>query len=348
MQDVQGTVSRTVSDGVVTSFAYNWRIFSDEHLTVIHEPDGFDPVVVPPADYAVTGVNLPDGGLVVFTAAPAAGEITIFLNMPYEQTTSFPSDSAPIETALDRQVKMLQQMQRDVGGSLRLPLGLPPGWDLVLPAVDDLAEDVLMMLDVSEMGIVYVPSTGIQGPQGIPGPGGDMSGANNLQEVVDLGDIAAARGNLGLGAAAVEGVQDGGVGDLLRGDGVGGALTGVAHTKNGSAHNVFEGQIHTRQNWFDMGTVGGDWTPSQTVSPKQKLIVTAAMAVQSMPAEGSVMVRVTQDATGGHPITFNGYTQAWVDKVEVNTGPNEDTWLWLENDGAGNFVWSIQPAGLYA
>ena len=54
---------------------------------------------------------------------------------------------------------------------------------------------------------------------------GDMVAANNLSELTDTG---AARGNLGLGSAAVETVAAGGSAGVLRADGDGSQLTGVS------------------------------------------------------------------------------------------------------------------------
>ena len=58
---------------------------------------------------------------------------------------------------------------------------------------------------------------------------GDLVAANNLS---DVADVPTARGNLGLGAAAVENVAAGGTGDLLRADGDGSGLTGIQMTDN--------------------------------------------------------------------------------------------------------------------
>ena len=54
---------------------------------------------------------------------------------------------------------------------------------------------------------------------------GDMLAENNLS---DVQDVPAARGNLGLGSAAMLDVATGGTGDLLRADGDGSGLTGLA------------------------------------------------------------------------------------------------------------------------
>jgi len=74
---------------------------------------------------------------------------------------------------------------------------------------------------------------------------GALLTSNNLSEVVD----STARTNLGLGGAAVEDVETGGTGDLLRSDGTGEDLTAVVAvgTKLNStpAHTVFSGEFVT-------------------------------------------------------------------------------------------------------
>ena len=61
------------------------------------------------------------------------------------------------------------------------------------------------------------------------GVAGDVIAAGNL---ADLTDAAAARSNLGLGAAAIETVSVGGTGGLLRADGDGSGLTGITTGAN--------------------------------------------------------------------------------------------------------------------
>ena len=61
------------------------------------------------------------------------------------------------------------------------------------------------------------------------GVAGDVIAAGNL---ADLTDAAAARSNLGLGAAAIEMVSVGGAGGLLRADGDGSGLTGIVTGAN--------------------------------------------------------------------------------------------------------------------
>tara|TARA_Y100000031_G_scaffold92591_1_gene101694 strand:+ start:346 stop:1911 length:1566 start_codon:yes stop_codon:yes gene_type:complete len=70
---------------------------------------------------------------------------------------------------------------------------------------------------------------------GTAGVAGDVKAANNLS---DLADAPTARGNLGLGAAAVENVAAGGTGDLLRADGDGSGLTGIQMTDNTARANI--------------------------------------------------------------------------------------------------------------
>lgn len=92
--------------------------------------------------YNITGVGSPSGGNVVLVSGASAGVVVVILcQLPLSQETSYqPSNPFPAkahETALDRQVKIAQQLQEQIARSLRLAphtTSLTPSVDAPTPA----------------------------------------------------------------------------------------------------------------------------------------------------------------------------------------------------------------------
>jgi hypothetical protein len=126
--------------GFQTSFPYLSKIFADSDLVVhVRTAAGLDLLQVLNVDYTVTGALNPAGGNVVFGSAPASGQTVIIrIVLPSTQNLTLPEagplPSAPLEAALDRQVKITQQLQEQLNRSVHLPVGATAGAQLPEPA----------------------------------------------------------------------------------------------------------------------------------------------------------------------------------------------------------------------
>ena len=134
-------------NGVATSFAYTWKVTSKTHLSVIEvAADGTRTTAVEGTDYTVSNVGSSNGGNVVFSTAPALG-VTVVIDsvVPYDQTADLRNqgDSYPerIENALDRNVRQIQQINRDAARSLRIATG-EENYDAGGVRIVDLADGV--------------------------------------------------------------------------------------------------------------------------------------------------------------------------------------------------------------
>jgi hypothetical protein len=115
-------------NGVTTVFDYEFRIVSENHLTVIKTVGGVQTTLAIDADYIVSDVGGLEGGQVVLTVAPAIGEtITILRNVPFTQDTDLENQGAyfaeTIENSLDLAVMRDQQLQEQVDRALLMPPG---------------------------------------------------------------------------------------------------------------------------------------------------------------------------------------------------------------------------------
>ncbi len=206
-------------DGAQTVFTYPFPVFKDIDIEVYQ-----DAVLKSPGtDYTVSGAGNSGGGSITFITAPASGAmITIRRNIAVKRTSDFQVSGEfradVINDELDYQTAALQQIEADISRSLRL--GPTDSGTTTLP---DKAARSGKYLGFDANGEPMV--TDARGPVGPQGPAGNMDGANNLSE---LTSPPTARTNLGLGSAALENVSAGGTGGLLRADGDGSSLTGIA------------------------------------------------------------------------------------------------------------------------
>jgi hypothetical protein len=121
-------------NGVLDTYAYTWKIYSNDQLNVYvipdDAPDGYDPATYLKSltsDYTVTGVGEDAGGNVVFETADipiADSEVIILLNPPYEQATDYqPAGAFPAkahEDALDKILWLILHMKRRLDGFISL------------------------------------------------------------------------------------------------------------------------------------------------------------------------------------------------------------------------------------
>jgi hypothetical protein len=206
--DVSPRIQYT-ADGVQTAFTYPFPIFADADVEV-YEGATLKTLTT---DYAITGAGNSAGGTVTFAAPPtAAAVVTLKRALAIKRTTDFQESgefrAKVINDELDYQTAALQQVNDDLGRSLRLA-DTDAAAALTLP---DTAARAGKYLGFDAQGAPI--ATDAAGPMGPVGPAGNMDGANNLSE---LTVPATARTNLGLVIGT----------DVLAPTGDGSGLTGV-------------------------------------------------------------------------------------------------------------------------
>jgi hypothetical protein len=127
------TVSSTTTknsysgDGSNTVFAYTFKVFDEDDLTVILRTDatGTETVQTITTNYTVSGVGDAGGGNVTFVTAPASG-VTVVIRRAaaLTQTTDYtPNDPFPAEeheNALDKLTFFAQQQQEELDRAIKL------------------------------------------------------------------------------------------------------------------------------------------------------------------------------------------------------------------------------------
>ncbi len=127
------TVSSTTTknsysgNGSTTVFAYGFKVFDEDDLTVILRTDatGTETVQTKTTHYTVSGVGSASGGNVTFGTAPASG-VTVVIRRasPLTQTTDYtPNDPFPAashEDALDNLTFIAQQQQEEIDRAIKL------------------------------------------------------------------------------------------------------------------------------------------------------------------------------------------------------------------------------------
>jgi len=112
-------------DGSTTVFAYTFKTFDEDDLTVIlRSSDGVETTQTISTNYSVSGVGNAGGGNVTMVTAPALGEtITILREQPLTQGLDLvPNDPFPaniIEDTLDKLTFMVQQHQEALDRSIK-------------------------------------------------------------------------------------------------------------------------------------------------------------------------------------------------------------------------------------
>src|SRR6056300_737628 len=114
-------------DGIITEFAYTFKIFDDDDITVILRTNatGGETVQTKGTHYSVSGVGSAGGGNITFVTAPASGITVVLLReTALTQTTDYtPNDPFPAsshEDALDRLTLMLQDQQEELARSIKV------------------------------------------------------------------------------------------------------------------------------------------------------------------------------------------------------------------------------------
>lgn len=122
-----------VGAGSVGPFPYNFKIWAASDLRVIkRNAIGTEAVLNYPADFSVTGVGKPAGGIVTLTTALAVGEnVTVRRVRPLTQTTDLRNQSTyfreDTEDALDKLTMAIQQHEDSLNRSIRIKESYAPG-----------------------------------------------------------------------------------------------------------------------------------------------------------------------------------------------------------------------------
>ena len=112
-------------NGTLTTFAYGFKVFDQDDLTVIlRASNGTETVQTITTDYTVTGVGDVGGGNVVFGTAPASGVTVVILReMDLDQGLDLvPNDPFPaqsLENSLDKLTFMVQQHKEELGRTIK-------------------------------------------------------------------------------------------------------------------------------------------------------------------------------------------------------------------------------------
>lgn len=114
-------------NGSTTVFAYTFKIFDDDDITVIIRTDstGNETTQTKTTHYSVSGVGSASGGNITFGSAPASGETVVLLRTTARtQTTDYvPNDPFPAAThedALDKLTFLVQELEEEVGRAIKL------------------------------------------------------------------------------------------------------------------------------------------------------------------------------------------------------------------------------------
>ena len=114
-------------NGSTTVFAYTFKIFDDDDITVILRTDatGGEVVQTKTTHYSVSGVGSASGGNITFGSAPASGVTVVLLRETAQtQSTDYtPNDPFPAashEDALDKLTLIVQDQQDVLDRSIKL------------------------------------------------------------------------------------------------------------------------------------------------------------------------------------------------------------------------------------
>lgn len=116
-------------DGSTTVFAYTFKVFDQDDLTVIlRAADGTETVQTITTNYSVSGVGNANGGNVTMVTAPATGQTLVILReQPLTQGLDLvPNDpflANSIEESLDKLTFMIQQHEEEFDRTLQASRG---------------------------------------------------------------------------------------------------------------------------------------------------------------------------------------------------------------------------------
>lgn len=170
---VSGTTNKASysGDGSTTVFAYPFKIFDEDDLTVIiRAADGTETVKTITTHYTVSGVGSVGGGNVTMLTAPVSGEtLTILREQPLTQDLDLvPNDPFPaesLEEALDKLVYMVQSHSEELDRAIKLSRTNTIGSSEFTVSAADRADKVFSF-DAS--GELSIQSLGVVGAVTLP------------------------------------------------------------------------------------------------------------------------------------------------------------------------------------
>lgn len=128
-----------ILNGATTAFAIPFYFLEDTHLRVSIVDGGVETVLALTTDYTADGAGEESGGTLHTTLLYSSGTLVINRDLPYEQETQYPANTAfpssSHERALDYLTMCVQQLSAAIGLTLQMPKGYV-GVSNVLPPPD--------------------------------------------------------------------------------------------------------------------------------------------------------------------------------------------------------------------
>ena len=151
-------------NGSTDTFAYDFKIIQDSDLKVyvVTTATGASALKTITTHYTVTGAGSASGGNVVMGTPPSSAEtLVISREVPLTQTVDYiENDAFPAEThesALDKLTMIAQQLQRDSGRAMVLPVSAP---DSVSATMPDPSVNDGKLLGIASDGLSIEATTG--------------------------------------------------------------------------------------------------------------------------------------------------------------------------------------------
>jgi len=157
-------------NGVTTEFAFPYLVYDSSHVVVIlvTEATNAEETLVETTDYTVSGVGS-DSGVTVTTTSTYSSDYQLVIRreVPLTQTTDLvEGDGLPaenLETRYDLITMMIQQLNDELGLTLRLDLDDPTSFDGVLPFLGTADGGEYLALKSNKAGFEFTTGPGYTG-----------------------------------------------------------------------------------------------------------------------------------------------------------------------------------------
>lgn len=279
---VQPTFTKTIASGSTGTFAYNFRVLSEDDLEV--KLNG----TIVTTGFKITGVGDYTGGTVVFTSNPAADTVVLVSHKPaLKRDTNYPAlGERPSETLnadFDRIWHALQYLEQLMFTAVKLPY--------------DETIEPLLTADATARALKYL--------------GFDAAGAIALEDIPDLASTQAAQAAAEAAAATIEGFKNRGawvtatayaVNNLVRESGTT-YICLVAHTAGTFSTDLAAAKWSIFAQKGDAGAGAGDVVVANNLS---EFTATAAAARANLGILAAALYAVGT-ASGQIPLNSNIY-----------------------------------------